>query len=62
LYRVYSVTIVNIMTCRPIARERVGKHVSMEMDFWEPTRYDEDVSMNTNMLCNRRPDQKGVQS
>jgi hypothetical protein len=25
------------VTCRPIARERVGKHISM--DSWKPTRY-----------------------
>jgi hypothetical protein len=27
-----------IVTCRPIARERVGKHVSMELDPWKPSR------------------------
>jgi hypothetical protein len=28
-----------IMICRPIARERVDKHVSMEMDSLKLTRY-----------------------
>jgi hypothetical protein len=28
-----------IMTCRPIAGERVDKHASIEMDPWKPTRY-----------------------
>jgi hypothetical protein len=29
---------IYIVTCRPIARERVGKHVSVEIDSWKPTR------------------------
>jgi hypothetical protein len=29
---------VNIVTYRPIARERVGKYVSMEMVSWKPAR------------------------
>jgi hypothetical protein len=29
----------NNVTCRPIARKRAGKHVSVEMDSWKPTRY-----------------------
>jgi hypothetical protein len=29
----------NILTCRPIARKRVDKHVSVEMDSWKPTGY-----------------------
>jgi hypothetical protein len=29
----------HIATCRPIARERVDKHVSMEVDSWKATRY-----------------------
>jgi hypothetical protein len=28
-------TQIYIVACRPIARERVGKHVSMEMDSWK---------------------------
>jgi hypothetical protein len=27
------------VTCRPIARKRLDKHVSIEMDSWKPTRY-----------------------
>jgi hypothetical protein len=34
-----------IVTCRPTVRERVSKHVSMEMDSCEPTRYGKHVSM-----------------
>jgi hypothetical protein len=30
---------LNNVTCRPITRERVSKHVSVEMDSWKPTRY-----------------------
>jgi hypothetical protein len=29
----------NIVTCRPIARERADKHVSVEMDSSKSTRY-----------------------
>jgi hypothetical protein len=29
---------LNIVTCRAIARDRVGKYVSMEMHSWKPTR------------------------
>jgi hypothetical protein len=28
----------NIVTCRPIARQRIGEHVSVEMDSWKSTR------------------------
>jgi hypothetical protein len=35
---VLKVPALNIVTCKPIARERVGKHVSVEMDSWKPTR------------------------
>jgi hypothetical protein len=27
------------MTCRPVAREQAGEHVSVEMDSWKATRY-----------------------
>jgi hypothetical protein len=33
-----SETLVNIVICRPVAREQVGKHVSMEMDSSKPAR------------------------
>jgi hypothetical protein len=72
LYRVYSVSIDNIMTCRPIARERVGKHVPMEMDSWKPTRYGEHVTVDKGdeqafpwiRICyvTGDPDQKRIQS
>jgi hypothetical protein len=29
--------LLNIVTCRPLARERVDKHVSTETDSWKPT-------------------------
>jgi hypothetical protein len=41
-----STLFINIVTSRPIARERVDKHVSMEMDSWKPTRY-EHISVDT---------------
>jgi hypothetical protein len=28
-----------IATCRPVARGRIAKHVSMEVDSWKLTRY-----------------------
>jgi hypothetical protein len=30
----------SIVTCRPTARERVDKHVSVKMDSWKPTHYE----------------------
>jgi hypothetical protein len=51
-----------ILTCRPIAMERVDKHASMEMDSWKPTRYgtrfrayewSTNISLDTDMLYKR---------
>jgi hypothetical protein len=36
----------NIVTCGPIARERGDKHVSMEVDFWRPARYETRFRVN----------------
>jgi hypothetical protein len=30
---------IHSVTCRRVAREQVGKHVSMEMDSWKPARH-----------------------
>jgi hypothetical protein len=47
--RIYS-----IVTYRPIARERVDKHVSMEMDSWKPTRYGKRFRGYRVLVINRR--------
>jgi hypothetical protein len=36
----------NIVTCGPIARERVDKHISMEVDSWRPIRYETRFRVN----------------
>jgi hypothetical protein len=56
-------------TCRPIARKRVDKHVSVENDSWKFTRYgthfhgyewSTNISLDTDMLYKRpfRSDQR----
>jgi hypothetical protein len=51
------------VTCIPIARERVDKHVSKEMDSWKPTCYgtrfrgyvwSTNIFLDTDTQCKRR--------
>jgi hypothetical protein len=35
----FQFDVIHIVKYRPIAREQVDKHVSMEVDSWKPTRY-----------------------
>jgi hypothetical protein len=52
----------NVVTCRPIPRERVDKHIFMEVDSWKPARcgthfhgyeWSRNVSLDADVLCKR---------
>jgi hypothetical protein len=59
----------HIVTCRPVAKKRVDKHVCVEIDSWKPTRYgthfrgyewSTEISMDTHTLYRGGSDQNEV--